>query len=83
MGGGGDTTCTTWALQGDGCPFKGNPGVETLNSVRASLLYCEGTAPFLTGPSGRSERGHFIEVITTVHAAENVEENILLIYSGF
>lgn len=20
-------------LQGDGCPFKGNPGVETLNSV--------------------------------------------------
>ena len=75
-------TCTTWALEGDGCPFKGNPGVETLNSVRARLLHGEGTVPFLTAPLGRSESGHFIEVIMMVHSAENVE-NILLIYSGF
>lgn len=51
--------------------------------MRARLLHGEGTVPFLTGPLGRSESGHFIEVIMTVHSAENVEENILLIYSDF
>lgn len=50
--------------------------------ARARLLHGEGTVPFLTGLSGRTERGHFTEVIMTVHAAENVK-NILLIYSGF
>ena len=80
--GGGTHTCTSWALQGDRCPFKGNPGAETLNPVGARLLHGKGIVPYLTGPSGRTEHGHFTEVTMTVHAAENVE-NILLIYSGF
>lgn len=74
-------TCTTWALQGEGCLFKGN-GAATLNLVGACLPIRRAAGAFSYSHSGRSELGHFIEVIMMAHAAENVE-NILLIYSGF